>query len=446
MSAAPIELFPRIAPPAHAQRHGIGFWLTASTFAIAMAFSTVPTPLYVLYQRRDGFSTTMITVIFAAYALGVTASLFLAGHISDWLGRRRTLLAALLLSLVAAVSFLLWRSTAGLIVARAVNGLSIGVITATATAYLAELHAHHRPDASSRRSEIVATAANLGGLGVGALVAGILAQWVAGPLTVPYLVFGGLLVLAMGGLLLVPETKLPPVELPRYRPQRVSVPAAARGRYFGAAAGGLLAFAAFGLFTALAPTFLAQTLGHTSRALGGAAAFTVFATAALLQSLLGSRSARTLLLAGAVVLPLGLVLVTAAVWLPHPSLALFLVGGAITGAGAGLLVKAGLSTVVEIAPPEGRAEALAGFFLAAYVGLSVPVIALGVVATVLPARTALLGFTALTLVGALATAAPAARTADVLPVEPRLFIVPRGAGKVAASETVTLELDRSVSK
>jgi MFS family permease len=361
----------------------------------------------------------MITVIFAAYAVGVTASLFLAGHISDWLGRRRTLLAALLLSLVAAVSFLLWRSTAGLLVARAVNGLSIGVVTATATAYLAELHARHRPEASGRRGEIVATAANLGGLGVGALGAGILAQWVVGPLTVPYLVFGALLVLAMGGLLLVPETKRPPVELPRYRPQRVSVPAAARGRYFAAAAGGLIAFAAFGLFTSLAPTFLAQTLGHTSRALGGAAAFTVFATAALLQSLLGTRSARTLLLAGAVVLPLGLVLVTTAVWLPHPSLALFLVGGATTGAGAGLLVKAGLSTVVEIAPPDSRAEALAGFFLAAYVGLSVPVIALGVVATVVPARTALLGFTALTIAGTLAMAAPAARTAGVRRVELR---------------------------
>jgi MFS family permease len=442
MNAPSIQLLPRIVPRTQTQRHGIGFWVTAYTFAVAMAFSTVPTPLYVLYQRRDGFSTMMITVIFAVYALGVTASLFLAGHISDWLGRRRTLLAAVLLSLVAVVSFLLWRSTAGLLVARAVNGLSIGVVTATATAYLAELHAGHRPDASSRRGEIVATAANLGGLGVGALVAGVLAQWVAGPLTVPYLVFGALLVLAMGGLLLVPETKRPPVVLPRYRPQRVSVPAASRGRYFAAAAGGLIAFAAFGLFTSLAPTFLAQTLGHTSRALGGAAAFTVFATAALLQSLLGSRPARALLLAGAVVLPLGMVLVTAAVWLPHPSLALFLVGGATTGAGAGLLVKAGLSTVVEIAPPESRAEALAGFFLAAYVGLSVPVIAFGVVATVVPARTALLGFAGLTLVGALAIAAPAARTAGARPVEQGLFLVPRGAGTVAAADTVELKLDR----
>jgi MFS family permease len=405
MSAQPIQLAARVAPHT-TRRHGVGFWLTAYVFAVSMAFSAVPTPLYVLYQRRDGFSTTMITVIFGAYAVGVTASLFLAGHISDWIGRRRTLLAAVLLTLVAALSFLLWRSTAGLLVARVVNGLSIGVITATATAYLAELHAHGRPDASGRRAEVVATAANLGGIGVGPLVAGILAQWVADPLTIPYLVFGGLLLVAMGALLLVPETKWPPTDLPRYRPQRVSVPAAARGRYFAAAAGGLIAFAAFGLFTSLAPTFLAQTLGNTSRALAGATVFAVFATAAVIQSLLGTRPARSLLLIGAAVMPLGLALVTVAVWLPQPSLALFLAGGAITGGGAGLVVKATLSTVVELASPENRAEALAGFFLAAYIGLSVPVIGVGVATDFVSARTALLGFAALTLVGTLAVVAP----------------------------------------
>jgi MFS family permease len=405
------------------RRHGVGFWLTAYAFAVAMAFSAVPTPLYVLYQRRDGFSTTMITVIFGAYAVGVTTSLFLAGHISDWIGRRRTLLAAVVLTLVAALSFLLWRSTTGLVVARVVNGLSIGVITATATAYLAELHVHGRPDASGRRAEIVATAANLGGIGVGPLVAGVLAQWVADPLTIPYLVFAALLVVAMIGLLAVPETKWPPAELQRYRPQRVSVPAAERGRYFAAAAGGLIAFAAFGLFTSLAPTFLAQTLGNTSRALAGATVFAVFATAAVLQSLLGTRPPRTLLLLGAVVMPLGLALVTAAVWLPQPSLALFLVGGAVTGGGAGLVVKATLSTVVELASPEGRAEALSGFFLASYIGLSLPVVGVGIATAFVPARTALLGFAAVTLVGTLAVVAPAVR-----PLRPRTRRAPRQSG------------------
>ncbi|MGH1526393.1 hypothetical protein ACRAWC_21150 [Leifsonia sp. L25] len=36
-------------------RHGAGFWVIAAAFLAVMAFSTIPTPLYALYQARDGF-------------------------------------------------------------------------------------------------------------------------------------------------------------------------------------------------------------------------------------------------------------------------------------------------------------------------------------------------------------------------------------------------------
>ena len=79
-------------------RHNAAFWIVGYTFAVTMAFSAVPAPLYVLYQARDHFSTFMITVIFAAYAAGVVASLFVAGHLSDWVGRRRMMLIAVAIS------------------------------------------------------------------------------------------------------------------------------------------------------------------------------------------------------------------------------------------------------------------------------------------------------------------------------------------------------------
>ena len=65
-----------------------GLWAVAFAFLAVLAFSTAPTPLYAIYQDRDGFSTFLITVIFAAYAVGVTLALFFAGHLSDWFGRR----------------------------------------------------------------------------------------------------------------------------------------------------------------------------------------------------------------------------------------------------------------------------------------------------------------------------------------------------------------------
>jgi MFS family permease len=113
----------------------------AAAFCVNLAFSAVPTPLYVIYQHRDHFSTLMITVVYAVYAIGVIASLFLGGHVSDWVGRRRVLVPALAVNVLSALLFIAFPSLPGLIVARVISGVSIGLTTGTATAYLAELHA-----------------------------------------------------------------------------------------------------------------------------------------------------------------------------------------------------------------------------------------------------------------------------------------------------------------
>ena len=97
--------------------HGAGFWIVAIAFLLVMAYSTVPTPLYPLYQELDHFPVSIVTVIFAAYAVGVVFSLFFLGHISDWTGRRRMLVIAVLVSAVSAVMFLAVMSVPGLIAA-----------------------------------------------------------------------------------------------------------------------------------------------------------------------------------------------------------------------------------------------------------------------------------------------------------------------------------------
>jgi predicted MFS family arabinose efflux permease len=391
------------------RRHGAGLWAVAFAFLAVLAFSTVPTPLYAIYQARDGFSTFLITVIFAAYAVGVVLALFFAGHISDWFGRRRTLISALLLSLVSAGLFLVWRDLSGLIVARVVNGLSVGIVTATATAYLAELHLGQRPGASPKRAQVMATTANLGGLGIGPIIAGTIAESVDAPLTVPYIVFGIALVFAVGAVALAPETVKRPDPRPAYRPQRVAVPAAARASFFAAATGAFVSFAAFGLFTSLAPSFLVA-LGHTDHALAGVPALTGFGAAIVAQLAAGAWDVRRLVGTGTAALSAGLALLVTALWVP--SLALFLAGAVITGAGAGLLFKGGIvrASVLAAASPN-RAEVLAGFFLAGYLGLSVPVLGLGVASQFMAPKVALLGFAALLLTGALLSAAPRKRLA-----------------------------------
>ena len=82
--------------------------MVAFAFGTAMAFTTVPTPLWSLYAQRDRFSSLTVTVVFAVYALAFALSLFLAGHLSDWYGRRRVLIPALVLQIVAGVVFVVW--------------------------------------------------------------------------------------------------------------------------------------------------------------------------------------------------------------------------------------------------------------------------------------------------------------------------------------------------
>jgi MFS family permease len=385
----------------------------ALAFTTAMAFTTVPTPLWSLYAERDRFSSLTVTIVFAVYALAVALSLFVAGHLSDAYGRRRVLMPAVAVEIVAAVVFVVWPSLPGLLLARVLTGLGVGAVTATATAWLGEL-------GTGRHAQVVATGANLGGLGLGGLVSGVLAQFAAGALVVPFVVFVAALALAAVALLAAPETRHPSLPHPRYRPQRVSVPEGARGRFLAAALGAAIAFSVFGLLTSLAPSFLAGTLHKPSHALAGAVSFAVFATAASAQTLTASRPPHQLVAMAIPALLTGLGLLTAAVWLPAPSFGALVAGDVVVGAGAGLMFKGAVATVSEISSPEHRAETLAGLFLAAYLGLAGPVVGLGALTQITSTRVSLLVFAGLLGLGILA-AAPAllGRGARRRPKRPR---------------------------
>jgi MFS family permease len=216
---------------------------------------------------------------------------------------------------------------------------------------------------------------------------------------VPFAVFTAALLLVWTALLAAPETRDRPSPRPHYRLQRVSVPARSRGRFFAAALGAAITFAVFGLLTSLAPSFLAGTLHQPSRLLAGAVSFAAFATAAVAQTLTGSRSTHSLLTASVPALLAGLGLLTVAVWLPSPSFGVFVAGDVVVGIGCGLMFKGAIATVSEISAPEHRAEALAGIYLAAYLGLAGPVIGLGALTQIASTRVSLLVFSGLLALG-----------------------------------------------
>jgi MFS family permease len=387
--------------------HGAGFWIAATSFLFVTAYSTVPTPLWSLYQQRDGFSTFDITIAFAVYAVGVVISLFLAGHLGDALGRRRIILPAIGLEIVSAVIFILWPELAGLIVARVVSGLGIGMLTATVTAHIMDLHLKSRPGADHSRGQIVSGAANLGGLGVGALLSGILARWVTAPLVTPFVVLLVLLVVSFIGIAVVPETAARLNAPLHYHPQRVRVPRESRGRFFLTGGISFAAFSVLGLFSSLAPVFVAGQLHITSRAVAGLVVFIAFAAATVAQVLARVLHVRTQVVLGVALLVIGIAILATVVVTVGP-VVVFLVGGIVSGAGAGTLFKAALAIAGALADSTNRGEVLAGIFLIGYVGLTVPVVGIGVATLSVSLSTALVGFAIIIILIALATAIPLA--------------------------------------
>ncbi len=204
------------------------------------------------------------------------------------------------------------------------------------------------------------------------------------------------MLLSAVGIALVPETVERLEERPAYRPQRVALPSAAKPLFFASAIGAFAAFSIFGLFTSLAPTFLAGVLHQPSRILAGVVTFAVFIAGAGSQIVFVRMERRSQLRLGLVLMSVGLIGI--AVGGLIPSLALFVLGGVIAGAGVGLVFRGAVATAASLADAGSRGEVLAALFLIAYAGLALPVLAIGLGIALLPAATALLIFSVLILI------------------------------------------------
>jgi MFS family permease len=370
-------------------RSRVAFPLLAYAFTAIMIGTTLPTPIYALYSANMHFSVLTTTVVFATYAGGVLAALLVMGRWSDVVGRRPMLVGGAVLALASAVVFLAADTVGLLLVGRALSGLSAGVYTGTATAAVIE----SAPPAWRGRSTAVATIANIGGLGLGPLIAGLLVQYAPYPLQLPFIVHIALTVLAIAGVLIAPETS---ERSGRIGFQRLSVPAEVRTVFVTASTAAFAGFAVTGLFTAVAPSFISDVIGIRNHAVAGAIACSIFAASAAAQVLAGRIEARRAVALGCAVLVVGTVIIAAALHLS--SLALLLVGAVVAGVGQGVSFSRGLTAVAERTPPDRRAEVSSTYFVVAYVAIALPVVGEGLAAEAWGLRTAGVAF-ALTVCG-----------------------------------------------
>ncbi|MFG2283485.1 MFS transporter [Streptomyces asoensis] len=346
--------------------------LGGAVFAVCMAGTTLPTPLYGLYREKFGFSELTVTVVYAVYAFGVIGVLLLAGNASDTVGRRPVLLVGLGCAAASAVCFLAATGVGWLYAGRLLSGLSAGLFTGAATAYVMDL----APSGGGSRATFVATAANMGGLGCGPLLAGLLAQYAAWPLYLPFAVHLALVACSVAVVLRLPETVRDRAPVSAVRPQRPGLPPRVRPVFGPAAIASFVGFALFGVFTSVSPAFLAESLDVDNHAVSGLVVALAFFASTAGQSVVVRVGVGRSLPLGSAALLTGLALLAGA--LLWDSLALVVLSALVGGGGQGLAFRGALSAVAGASPADRRAAVISALFVVAYTGISLPVIGVGV--------------------------------------------------------------------
>ena len=360
---------------------------TSFAFLVTMMGTTIPTPLYSIYSRELAFSPLTVTVLFAVYAIGVVGALSLFGRLSDDLGRRPVIALAVCCALLSAVLFLLPPSLPLLIAARIVSGLGAGFMSGAGTAAVLDLFQPERKAIGGT----LAVAVNTGGLALGTLLAGVLADFTPQPLLAPFVVHLTLCVLALVALFTWAPAPTARGSI-RIRPHRLHVPRALRGAFSRAVLAAGSGFAVTGVLTAVTALFLAKELQLTSHALAGFVVFLTFADMAVGQLIARKLQPHAALIVGCG----GLVLAAAllALALAAASLVALLAAAVVLGLAGGLCLNAGIATTVGQVDPAHRGEVSSSFFAGIYVMLAAPAIGVGVLASFIGLRQAGLVFTA----------------------------------------------------
>jgi MFS family permease len=348
--------------------------LSAAIIGFALFASATPSPLYATYSRLWGFSSVVLTLVYATYAIGVLVALLLAGRASDVAGRRPVLLIALGGLIAASVLYILAASVIWLFAARAVQGLATGLALGTASAGLLDFHPRRDPEGVGLTNGTVSAA----GLGFGALVSAAAVELLPAPRVVPYALALSLFVVALVGVLLMPEPVADRAPL-RLTPQRPRVPAEVRQPFVLAALAVAASYSIGGLFFALGPQLSAQVFATGNHLVTAITLFLLAGVGSVAQLAYGRRAAWAAVSGGSMALAagVGLIALSAAEKAAVP----LLIGCTLGGAGFGVAFLGALRNLSAAIPPDHRAGVMSAFFIVAYSALSVPAVLAGLAVT-----------------------------------------------------------------
>jgi len=342
-----------------------------ASWLVLMAGANLATPLYAVYADRFGFSSLVLTLIFATYAIVLVPALVVFGRLSDRFGRRPVILVGLAVATVALVAFAAAESAGWLFAARALQGLAVGMVSGAATAALVELE----PSGDRRRAALLAGLAQAGGSAAGPLLAGVLAEWAPAPRQLCFLVGVGATVAA--GLLVWTLPEPAGRDREPWRIEWPRVPAEIRAAFarVGITAG--VVWATLALFLSIVPSYAGDLLDTKNLALLAAisAASVLASCVAQIAAQRFAGSVRRDQAAGLAVLSAGLLALVIAA--PLHSLALMLVAAIAAGTGHGVGFLNAQQELNEIAPAQRRGEVTAAFIGCIYFLVACSVISSG---------------------------------------------------------------------
>jgi MFS family permease len=351
-----------------------GFWLVAGVLFLLLFAAAAPSPLYGVYQSRWRFSATTLTVVFAVYAVALLAALLVFGKLSDYLGRRRVIVASLAMAAGACGLFLAADSVGLLYAARALQGAAVGTATSAIGAALIDLQPK-----GSKRGQMITNAALMFGLAVGGLGTSALVQYGPAPTHLIWWLLLGADLAAAGGVLAIPETAPgKPGVLASLRP-RMAVPPQARGAFAKALPCVIALWMISGFYLSLGPSLAAQVLRSPNLLWGGLVIFLLDGIGTATAVAASRASGPAAMLAGCLAMLAGTGMTLGAI--QTGSGAALLAGAAVAGAGFGPAAVGTFGTIMTRAAPAERAGLITVFFIVSYAAFSIPVVAAGVAAT-----------------------------------------------------------------
>jgi MFS family permease len=343
---------------------------TVMAVIAAMTFSAsgaAPTPLYHQYQESFGLTPLMLTIVFAAYVLSLLTALLTVGSLSDYIGRRPAILAALLLNIAAMVMFMTAASAIALIAARSVQGFATGLATATLGATILDM--------DRGRGPVLNSVTAFAGLTAGSVGAAVLVTYAPDPSQLVYFVL--LMLSAAEAVVLwrMPDSvQLKRGALASLRPH-VSVPAPARRALAHVTPVTIASWALGGFYFSLMPAVVRLATGVTLPIVGGLVVGALTLSGALSVLSLRGVSVGRVLGGGIAALASGVAITLAGVQAQF--VWLMLAGTIVSGAGFGAALSGSMRTVLPLAKAHERAGLLSAFYVEGYLSFSLPAMLTG---------------------------------------------------------------------